>query len=74
VVERSIVHYMQLQAGDILLVMDGIPCNNLPRCRLGARRVAAASSQRRAFEVTVLREEIEAIYEYRFPIAIPLMN
>ena len=62
---ESLAEIMGLQPGDIIVEMVGVPCEDLPSCRVGAARLNAALYRRRPFVLTLQRRGIRVRIKYR---------
>jgi len=63
---RSLAREMGLVPGDIIVKMDGIPCNELRACRRGARRLERALRQGRPFSIVLERGSRLVEFRYRY--------
>lgn len=69
---ESLAELMGLRAGDVIVEMQGVPCDALHRCRRGARRLQRALRARRPFELLVERRGELILIRYRYHRVRPL--
>ena len=66
VVPGSLADRMGLQRNDVLVVISGVPCDSLHRCRRGARRMEWALHMHQPFELVVEREEEVVVLRFTY--------